>query len=114
VFENPFYAGGDPNAPVAELGRVAVSLDGEQWQEFPCEPGDAPPYPGCAGWTPIQADVTDAESPSPYDAELAGGEAYDLADLGLSQAKFVRITDIEGDEVVFDLDAVAVVNGLCE
>jgi hypothetical protein len=34
--------------------------------------------------------------------------------VGLAEAKFVRITDIEGDEVVFDLDAVAVVNGLCE
>lgn len=114
VFENPFYAGGDPSAPVAELGRVAVSVDGQKWQEFPCEPGDTPPYPGCAGWTPVLSDVANSESPSPFEPESAGGEAYDLADLGLSEAKFVRITDISGDDFVFDLDAVAIVNGRCE
>lgn len=114
VFENPFYAGGDPSAPLAELGRVAVSVDGEEWHEFPCEPGEAPPYPGCAGWTPVVADSTDPKSPSPFDAESAGGEAYDLADVGLSEAKFVRITDIPDDELVFDLDAVAIINGRCD
>lgn len=114
VFENPFYAGGDPTAPVAELGRVAVSVDGDEWHTFPCEPGDSPPYLGCAGFTPVKADVTDAQSVSPFDAESAGGEAYDLADLGLSEVMFVRITDIAGDDAVFDLDAVAIVNGRCE
>lgn len=114
VFENPFYAGGDPTAPVTELGQVSVSLDGEKWHTFPCEPGETPPYPGCAGFTPVQADVTDAESESPFDPGRAGGESYDLADLGLQEAKFVRITDLAGDDAIFDLDAVAIVNGRCE
>lgn len=114
VFENPFYAGGDPNAPVAELGRVAVSVNGHEWHEFPCEPGDIPPYPGCAGWTPVEANVTDPDSSSPFDPNSAGGEAYDLSDLGLVEAKFVRVTDIPGDDYVFDLDAVSIVNGRCE
>ncbi len=114
VFENPFYAGGDPLAPVAELGVVAVSVDGEEWREFPCEPGAMPPYPECAGYTPVIADVTDPESVSPFDPDRAGGEAFDLADLGIEEARFVRITDIEGDDFVFDLDAVSIVNGRCE
>lgn len=114
VFENPFYAGGDPQAPVAELGTVAVSVDGEEWYEFSCEPGDAPPYPGCAGWTPVAADVTEPESVSPFEPGQAGGEAFDLSDLGLQEARFVRITDLVGDDVIFDLDAVSIVNGRCE
>lgn len=114
VFENPFHAGGDPDAPVAELGLVAVSVDGEEWHEFPCEPGALPPYPGCAGFTPVEADVTDAESPSSFDPSQSGGEAYDLSNLGLTEAKFVRITDVAGDDFVFDLDAVSIVNGRCE
>lgn len=114
VFENSFYAGGEPSAPVAELGIVAVSIDGEEWHEFPCEPGVLPPFPGCAGWTPVEADVTDSQSPSPFDPSQAGGEAYDLADLGLTEAKFVRITDVAGDDMVFDLDAVSIVNGRCD
>ena len=51
----------------------------------------------------------------PTDPALAGGDAYDLADLGLSTARFVRITDsgtsdYAGTSGGFDLDALAVVH----
>jgi hypothetical protein len=114
VFENTFWAGGDESAPVAELGQVAVSVDGDEWFEFSCEPGEEPPFGDCVGWRPIFADVTDPESVSPFDADEAGGAAYDLAALELDEARFVRITDIAGDDVVVDLDAVAIVHGRCD
>jgi hypothetical protein len=53
----------------------------------------------------------------PLDPAVAGGDPFDLADLaggaGVSEARYVRITDrsdLPGD---FDLDAVAVVHGRC-
>jgi hypothetical protein len=112
VSENAFWAGGNEEAPVAELGLVSVSEDGEIWLDFPCEPGDGPPYGDCAGWRPITASVLDP-STDPFDADSAGGDQYDLLDLGLSEVRFVRITDVLGDDAVFDLDAVTVLNGIC-
>jgi hypothetical protein len=115
VFENPFWIGSDPANPLAELGRVAVSEDGEEWREFSCEPTLGPPYDsGCAGFRPVLANVTNGDGPSPWDTENAGGDPYDLADVGLDEARYVRVTDIAGDDVVFDLDAVAVVHGRCD
>ena len=42
----------------------------------------------------------------------AGGDAFDLADLGLESANFVRIVD-SGANILggFDLDAVVIVHG---
>ena len=48
VFENAFYAGGDPEAPFAELATVEVSEDGEHFEAFPCTATE-PPYGTCAG-----------------------------------------------------------------
>jgi hypothetical protein len=112
VFENVFWAGGDPELPVAELGLVEVSADGQEWVAFPCEGGEGPTYGQCAGWRPVDANVI--EGIDPFDAETAGGDQFDLADIEVDEARFVRITDIAGDDVVFDLDAVAVLNGRCE
>lgn len=115
VFENPFWISSDPENPLAELGRVAVSRDGQEWVEFACEPTSEVPYdPGCAGFRPVLANVTRADGPDPWDANTAGGDPYDLADVGLDEARYVRITDIAGDGVVFDLDAVAVIHGRCD
>ena len=57
---------------------------------------------------------------SPTDPEQAGGEGFDLADLGLAEAWFIRITDAgtnpyEGSSGGFDLDAAfsAVVSTRC-
>ena len=101
VFENAFYAGGDPEFVYAELGEVSVSADGTTWTTFPCDPTpDAPPWPGCAGWTPV-------------DKTGSGGEAFDLAAIGVSEARFVKIRDVggKGSSVTagFDLDAVGAV-----
>lgn len=111
VFENPFWPGGDASQVYAELGEVSVSQDGETWLVFPCEregDGDGN-FPGCAGWTPTLA--FDPSEVVPLDLELTGGDAFDLADLGLDEARFVKIVDLKtldagGTSAGFDLDAV--------
>ena len=117
VFENAFYAGGNASQPSADLGAVAVSADGVSWREYPCAPATSAPYGACAGWHPVYA--SPGNGVSPFDPEVAGGEAYDLADVGLSSARFVRIRDLGtatcGSEPRpvnsgFDLDAVAIVH----
>lgn len=117
VFENPFWVRNDPEQVWFELGEVSVSQDGETWQTFPCAvEGGAQPgqWPGCAGWSPTK--VYDAEMLIPLDPELTGGDAFDLADLGLEWARYVRIRDLledgnsTGNNVGFDLDAVGVVH----
>ena len=111
VFENPFFVGGDPNDVYANPGTVAVSEDGEAWTSFPCT-ATAYPWGSCAGWHPVYANASD-NSIDPLDPATAGGDAFDLADIGVAHARFVRITDrpdLPGD---FDLDAIAVVNAGC-
>jgi hypothetical protein len=114
VFENAFYVGGDPETPFAELGRVAVSQDGETWHKFPCDPET---FRGCAGVSPVLANV-DENDIDPLDPARAGGDAFDLEDLGLDRASYVRVSDIAGDSDaisgVFDLDAVAVIYPVCD
>lgn len=115
VFENAFYVGGNRTNVFAELATVAVSDDGQHWVEFPCTANHAP-YGHCAGWHPTLANAANNDL-DPTDPAVAGGDAFDLRDVCLSQARFVRITDrpdlnasLDG---VFDLDAVAIVNGAC-
>jgi hypothetical protein len=114
VFENPFYVNGDPTKPFAELGTVEVSDDGRTFHAFPCT-ATAYPYGSCAGWHPVLANADD-NSIDPSDPAVAGGDAFDLADLGLTRARFVRITDRvdqTGTAGSFDLDAVSIVHASC-
>ena len=108
VFENPFVGW-------YETAVVAVSQDGETWHEWPCDAVDEENlYPGCAGvglvWTHPDNGI------DPTDPETAGGDAFDLAELGIERAQYVRIRDsgfntYDGTAGGFDLDAIAVVNG---
>jgi len=114
VFENPFDIGGDPTKPFAELATVGVSDDGVTFQDFPCT-ATMYPYGMCAGWHPVFANA-DTNTIDPTDPAVAGGDAFDLADLGVSEARFVRITDRvdqTGPEGTFDLDAVSIVHAEC-
>lgn len=118
VFENAFFAGGDPSRPFVELATVSVSEDGVSFVEFPCtkSASEPPPYGACAGWRPVRS--SSANGVSPFDPATGGGDPFDLADLGLRRVRFVRIVDRgEGTcassptdkltTVGFDLDAVA-------
>lgn len=113
VFENPFYAGGDPDQVYDELATVEVSEDGTTWTAFPCTALEAP-FGSCAGWHPVYADAAENDI-DPLDPAVAGGDAFDLADIGVTQARFVRITD-RADQagLSFDLDAVALVHASCD
>ncbi len=119
VFENAFWAGGNVNHPLAELAEISVSADGASWSTFACNPGSAPPYGTCAGWRPVYS--TPRNGISPLDPATAGGDAFDLADVGVSSARFVRIRDLgtiacpsnpaeRSKTGGFDLDAIAIVN----
>lgn len=115
VFENPFWPGGNPSKVYAELGEVAVSDDAQHWRAFSCDSsGDGEGhFPGCAGVTPTLA--YDASTLVPLDPSQTGGDAFDLADLGLAEARYVRIVDLKtlpvsGISSGFDLDAVGIVN----
>ena len=114
VFENPFWVQGEPEQVFAELGEVSVSLDGESWYTFPCEysPDDPPPYQGCAGWSPTLA--YDAFQEVPLVWERAGGDGFDLSQVGLDRARYVRIRDVWGlgdaPSQGFDLDAVGLIH----
>ena len=112
VWENPFWVGGDPDAPFAELGEVSVSEDGLSWVTFPCDPTAVPYDAGCAGWRPRRDFEVCALSA--LDPELTGGDPFDLADIGLGRVSYVRIRDLsedgEGITAGFDLDSVGGVN----
>jgi hypothetical protein len=139
VFENSFLrlVGLVTQPPFSEPGRVSVSQDGVTWSTFPCAlaSGEAPYHPGCAGIYPTLADGTDANAPHgsiPSDIPIqnligqnaltlpappgSGGDSFDLADVGLPWARYVRIESaafVDGpsgpDNAGFDVDAVAAV-----
>lgn len=114
VFENPFWIGNDPMNPFAELGEVSVSSDGVTWHTFTCDlkGNGSGLWPGCAGFSPTLE--YDAFSLLPIDLGQSGGDGFDLADLGLSEVRFVRIVDLasSGDmpSAGFDLDAVGLIH----
>jgi hypothetical protein len=128
VFENPFWVGGNSNDIYAEPGEVSVSDDGVTWYVFPCNPtqdplspygtGVAPPYGDCAGWRVVLSSPSNGISP--FDPSVSGGDPFDLADIGVTRAHYVRIVDktsedcpdtgSEVDTNGFDLDAISIVN----
>jgi hypothetical protein len=114
VFENAFWPGGDATLVFAEPGLVSVSDDAVEWHAFPCDAeGDGMGrFEGCAGWTP--ALDYDPSTNVPLDPVVSGGDAFDLADVGVTRARFVRVTDVSNDGAEptagFDLDAVGIVH----
>ena len=109
VFENAFWVGGDSAQVFKELGRIEVSQDGDTWIAFPCDPTT---HEGCAGLRPPLP--YDADATIPLVPEICGGDAFDLADVGLESARFVRIVDLSSEATApsagFDLDAVGIIH----
>jgi hypothetical protein len=106
VFENAFSG-------FVETGAVAVSEDGSTWTEWPCRDDQDAGYPGCAGVHPVLS--TPDNGIDPADPAVAGGDSFDLADVGVARARFVRIRDTgwngySGVSGGFDLDAVVAIH----
>ena len=103
IFENGFTGWSEP-------AIVSVSQDGDTWFEWPCELVDETRLDeGCAVITPVLSHPDNC-----IDARLveqAGGDAFDLSVLGLSEALYVKIQDagVSGPGG-FDLDAAAIVH----
>lgn len=147
VFENAFLAFNAATLTIersfADPGRVSVSQDGVTWYEFPCSLTTNPAlgifYPGCAGVYPVLSNANDPNTPHasiptagsigaligqplipPPTPGGAGGDSFDLADLGLGWARYVRIVDpnfATGDpygpnNAGVDVDAVAAIHSV--
>lgn len=83
VFENPF-------APIfPEPVRVEVSDDACTWTAFPCNPVT---LEGCGGKSVVKAFPNTGLDPT--DPKVAGGDAFDLSDIGVSRARFVRVISV--------------------
>lgn len=105
VFENVLINTVDGD-PFVEVATVEVSTDGITWAEFPFDMvSPDPPIPpatiptittdhfphGFAGLAPTRSNSSNGVDPT--DPAVAGGDGFDLADVGLALAAFVRITD---------------------
>jgi hypothetical protein len=110
VFGNPFDIGcNDPTHVYAKPAEVSVSDDGRTWATFPCN-ATTYPYGSCAGWHPVLS--APANGISPFDPAKAGGDPFDLSDVGVAHARFVRVRDMMSDVDAhgFNLDAMAILN----
>ena len=112
IFENAFNIFGNEENPFAELGIVGVSSDGVNFVEFDCDDNEYP-YFDCAGWTPVLSHPDN--DIDPFDLDQAGGDQFDLADIGVESARYIRIRDIGnaggGNTQGFDLDSAEIING---
>ncbi|MGB9702687.1 MAG: hypothetical protein ACPL1A_08165 [Candidatus Kapaibacteriota bacterium] len=91
VFENAFV---NPinNKVFAEPAVVSVSEDGINFIEFPYNLEN---LKGCAGTNP-----TDGKA-DPFSPEVSGGNAFDLATIGLTKIKYIKIKDLT-DSILAD------------
>jgi len=113
IFENAFF---NPvtSRIFVEPAQISVSDDGITWIAFPF---DTVTLKGCAGVTPTYGNK------DPFNPEVSGGDKFDLADLGLSKVRYIKIEDTcrlllnnpklpYYDPIItgFDLDAVVGLN----
>ena len=89
VFENPFNAPG--LGIFTEVGVVAASADGVTFVEFPHGAVEAT-SPGSRAASPVYANP-DTNDIDPRDPGVSGGDQFDLATIGLTSARYLRITD---------------------
>jgi hypothetical protein len=142
VFENPFFctsvpaSDADPYSVFAEPGIVEVSQDGVSFTRFPFDAsalsqvtslctdkallrrligmfGITPSFTG--SWT-VPDDPLVFDPAAPGGVSGHGGDAFDLATVGLARARYVRLVDpnlpigIPGSSEGFDLDTVVAIH----
>jgi hypothetical protein len=89
VFENAFNSPG--LGIFTEVAVVAASADGVNFVEFPHGAGGSD-LSGLAGQTPVYSNA-DTNQIDPRDPTVSGGDQFDLATIGLTSARYLRITD---------------------
>lgn len=116
IFENGFHVGAESGPIFTELAFVEVSDDNRSWHRFPF---DVATGEGLAGGSVVLANPDNGIDP--FDP-AAGGDRFDIATLGLSFVRFVRIVDggsdlddvgnltPPGDKGGFDLDAAGAIH----
>jgi hypothetical protein len=127
IMENPFQV--TENNYFIETAKVFLSLDGENWFEFPNSINDEyniedqTRYSGLAGVQPVYTNETDLDSPPAQD-ENSGGDFFDLEEMTSpikeTGFKYLKIVDagstisdpgnLNAGNNGFDLDAVVGLN----
>lgn len=101
VFENPFLIAGGPRRFMDPI-VVEVSSDGARWVAFPHAYGAPDPtrysndpahWVGFAGITPVLLNEDEGLA-DPFDAEAAGGDAFDLAALPGPEGEAMRAAGV--------------------
>lgn len=100
VFENPVQPLNEPTHTFAETAIVSVSSDLVTWTTFPFHfrpPAadgtllDQSCYEGFAG---VKASFSSPENGiSPFDPAVSGGDSFDLSQIGVASARYVKIQD---------------------
>jgi hypothetical protein len=86
IFENAFRTViGGKEKTFVDPGEVSVSMDGINFIPFPF---DTLTLQGCAGVTPTNGTM------NPGDPTISGGDNFDIGQLGLDSARYVRIRDV--------------------
>ena len=102
VFENAFYYGN--GFVFDEWLKVEVSADGQNFVAFA---HDTLTGEGLAGRTPTSPQAAGTNTPT-----QAGGDAYDLADIGLDTVRYIRLTDMTrhqpADRLAAEVDGIRV------
>jgi hypothetical protein len=113
IYENAFHIGSPTGELFTEYAYVEVSTDGLEWTRFPV---DLLTGEGLAGRTAVLQEPADPLDPA------AGGDRFDIGELGLDFVRHVRLIDAgaEIDDVGnyapsanragFDLDAAAAIH----
>ncbi len=83
IFENAFF---NPvtSRIFVEPAQILVSEDGILWIAFPF---DSLTLKGCAGVTPTHGNE------DPFNPAVSGGDKFDLANVGLTKVRYIRIRD---------------------
>lgn len=106
VFENAFDVA--PGVRFMDPAVVEVSADGQAFVAFPVAYGAADPaawsadpthWEGFAGRSPVLLHV-ESNAVDPFDAALAGGDGFDLADLPVTLADVVAVRITSATAVV--------------
>jgi hypothetical protein len=99
VFENPVQPISDPNQSFVDSATVAVSEDGTSWTVFPFHVVSTAAdqlyyksnYVGLAGVQPTYSSPSNGVSA--FDPAVSGGDQFDLAAIGVTRVRYVRVRD---------------------